>query len=58
MGMRQRTGASRVGTWDENMDWILASGTQVFWNFLAKIASTNGSRDFVLDNGDGLINTV
>jgi len=52
------TRASRVGTWDRTAAWILALDAQVSWNFLAQIASTNGSRYFVLDNGDGLINTV
>jgi len=56
--MRVTSGGERVGTWDRTTAWILALGAQVSWNFLAKIASTNGSRDFVLDNGDGLINTV
>ena len=58
MGMRRRAGVGGVGTWDWTPGWILALSAQVSWNFLAKITSTDGSRDFVLDNGDGLINTI
>ena len=56
--MRVMTGAKQVGTWDRTTAWILALDAQVCRNFSAQIASTNGSRDFLLDNGDSLINNV
>jgi hypothetical protein len=58
MDMRRRAGVGSVGVQGWTGSWILAPGAQVSWNFWPQMASKTGSRNFVLDNGDGLINNM